>query len=60
MYQALEVTGNPFVGCQYCKIQCSERNPYKSIKGYMRKQTGTSLPLFKDINDNLALEHNIE
>jgi hypothetical protein len=59
MYQSLESTGNPFAGCQYCKIKCSEINPYKSIKDYMRKQTGVSLSLFKDINTNLALEHNI-
>ena len=59
MYQALEITDNPFWGCQYCKIMCSESNPYKLIKDYIRNLTGVSLSLFKDINSNLELEHDI-
>lgn len=63
MYQALETTGNPFMGCQYCKINKNGNDctfSYKDIKAYIRSLTGIGLHIMKSVNENLEKEYKLQ
>lgn len=62
MYQALETTGNPFMGCQYCRIsKYGNECPfaYKDLKKYTSNLTGVGLHILKSVNDDLEKEYAI-
>ena len=59
MYQSLENTGSPFMGCCYCKIsgggnECQFH--VADIKRWLRTETGVNLSVIDSENSNLEKE----
>ncbi len=62
MYQSLEVTNSPFMGCAYCKISNNGNNcpfEYEDMKRWLRTETGINLSIIGYENSMLEKENPI-